>query len=90
LLRGVKVAAQSQVGLSLSRVRAAKLDGNAALTMPGTLAHLNLQYYRKQAKALLKASKSGDANATQRLQRYMSKQTAMPALNDAQLTIDRE
>ncbi len=54
------------------------------------VAHLNLEYYRKQAKALLKASKSGDANAIQRLQRYLPTQTAMPALHDAQLTIARE
>ena len=52
--------------------------------------HLNLEYYRKQAKALLKASKSGDANAIQRLTRYLSKQPAMPALHDAQLAIARE
>jgi hypothetical protein len=30
---------------------------------------LNLEYYRKQAKALLKASKAGDSVALQRLRR---------------------
>ena len=52
--------------------------------------HLNLEYYRKQAKALLKASKSGDANAIQRLNRALPKQPVAPALHDAQLTIARE
>ena len=51
---------------------------------------LNLECYRKQAKALLKASKSGDPNAIQRLNRYLPKQSAVPALHDAQLTIARE
>jgi len=54
--------------------------------------HLNLEYYRKQAKVLLKAGRSGDANAIQRLTRYLHKQPAsfIPALHDAQLTIARE
>jgi len=51
---------------------------------------LNLEYYRKQAKALLKDSKSGDANAIQRLNRYLPKKPAMPALHDAQLAIASE
>lgn len=51
---------------------------------------LNLEYYRKQAKALLTAGKSGDANAIQRLNRYLPKQPVMPALHDAQLAIARE
>jgi len=51
---------------------------------------LNLEYYRKQAKALLKHCKAGDANAIQRLTRYQPKQPAASALHDAQLTIARE
>ncbi len=46
----------------------------------------NLEYYRKQAKALLKAAKSGDPAATERIQRYSQEL----ALNAAQLTIARE
>ena len=46
----------------------------------------NLEYYRKQAKALLKAAKSGDPSATERIQRYSQEL----ALNAAQLTIARE
>lgn len=51
---------------------------------------LNLEYYRKQAKVLLKASRSGDANAIERLNRYLPKQSVVPALHDAQLAIARE
>jgi len=46
----------------------------------------NLEYYRKQAKALLKAAQSGDAAALQRIHSYSSEL----ALNTAQLTIARE
>ena len=52
--------------------------------------HLNLEYYRKQAKALLKASKSGDAKAIERLNRYLLKLPPTPALHDAQLAVARE
>lgn len=52
--------------------------------------HLNLEYYRKQAKVLLKAARSSDANAIERLNRYLPKQPDIPALHDAQLTIARE
>jgi hypothetical protein len=45
---------------------------------------LNLEYYRKQAKALLKSARSGNPDSLQRLG------TAVPALHDAQLTIARE
>jgi len=51
---------------------------------------LNLEYYRKQAKALLKASQAGDANALQRLHLYSPKMSQPPALHNAQLTIARE
>jgi ankyrin repeat protein len=44
---------------------------------------LNLEYYRKQAKSLLKAARSGDASALTRL-------GATPALHAAQLAIARE
>jgi len=51
---------------------------------------LNLEYYRKQAKALLKAAKTKDANARQRMQLHSPKLGPSPALHDAQLTIARE
>jgi len=55
---------------------------------------LNLEFYRKQAKDLLKASQAGDSGAVQRLRRYVPQliQTAAdpPALHDAQLAIARE
>ena len=49
---------------------------------------LNLEYYRKAAKALLKAAQSGDASAVERIARYFP--GAAPALHHAQLTIARE
>lgn len=49
---------------------------------------LNLAYYRKQAKALLKAVHAGDPDALARIARH-SPNTA-PALHHAQLTIARE
>ncbi len=54
------------------------------------VARLNLEYYCKQAKALLKAAKSGDVDAVQRLQRHLPRSSATPALHDAQLAIARE
>ena len=51
---------------------------------------LNLEYYRKQAKALLKSVKAGDPKALHRLRVYSPKLTQDPALHDAQLTIARE
>ncbi len=51
---------------------------------------LNLEYYRKQAKALLKAAKAKAANALQRLHLHSPKLGPSPALHDAQLTIARE
>lgn len=53
------------------------------------IVRVNLEFYRKQAKALLKAAKSGDAGAFQRLKLHSPK-PAVPALHDAQLTIARE
>ncbi|MBI3474828.1 MAG: ankyrin repeat domain-containing protein [Acidobacteria bacterium] len=52
----------------------------------------NLEFYRKQAKALLRASKAGDSKATQRLHLYSPKlkTSAVPALHDAQLAVARE
>ncbi len=49
---------------------------------------LNLEYYRKQAKALLKSAESGDAAAIQRIAIYAAQPS--PALHDVQLTIARE
>ena len=60
---------------------------------------LNLEYYRKQAKALLRTSQAGDASALQRLLRCSPRLnlvgnsasgSAVPALQDAQLAIARE
>lgn len=53
---------------------------------------LNLEYYRKQAKALLRAAKAGDAKALQRIRLYSPKlsHTEVPALHDAQFAIARE
>jgi ankyrin repeat protein len=46
----------------------------------------NLEYYRKQAKGLLKAARAGDAAALARIHSYSSEL----ALNTAQLTLARE
>jgi ankyrin repeat protein len=54
------------------------------------VARLNLEYYRKQAKSLLKAAKTNEANALQRLQLHSPKLGSSAALHDAQLTIARE
>ena len=51
---------------------------------------LNLEYYRKQAKALLKAAKAEDSHALQRLHLYLPKLGPSPALHDAQLATARE
>jgi len=55
---------------------------------------LNLEYYRKQAKNLLKAVKSGDQEAAERLTRHVTRfnerNLAGLALHDAQLVIARE
>jgi len=55
---------------------------------------LNLEHYRKQAKSLLKAVKSGDREAAQRLThqvpRFHQSNFAGVALHDAQLAIARE
>ncbi|HEY3457077.1 MAG TPA: ankyrin repeat domain-containing protein [Bryobacteraceae bacterium] len=51
---------------------------------------LNLEYFRKAAKALLKAAQSGDASALERLTRYSVKTDQEPALHQAQLAIARE
>jgi len=50
---------------------------------------LNLEYYRKAAKALLKAAQLGDAAAIERVARHSSKPEQL-ALHQAQLTIARE
>ncbi len=50
---------------------------------------LNLEYYRKQAKALLKAVRAGDAGALERLSLY-ERAAEQPALHTAQLAIARE
>jgi hypothetical protein len=46
------------------------------------------EYYRKQAKALLKAARSGDPASLERLSRHSPKlDPAAPKLHDAQLTV---
>jgi len=54
------------------------------MTTHPEVVRLNLKYYRKQAKALLKAAKLGDPAALKRLV------TPTPALHDAQFVIARE
>jgi hypothetical protein len=56
---------------------------------PGTV-HVNLEYYRKAAKSLLKAAHSGDVGALERIARHSPKPSQPPALHLAQLTIARE
>jgi len=51
-------------------------------------ADLNLEFYRKQAKALLRAPCSGDANAKARLRRFGV--AGEPALHAAPMAIGRE
>jgi ankyrin repeat protein len=51
---------------------------------------LNLEYYRKAAKSLLKAANSGDADALERIARHSPKPSRPPRLHQAQLTIARE
>jgi hypothetical protein len=52
---------------------------------------LNLEYYRKQAKALCKAAQSGDPIALERVSRHQPKfNPAAPKLHDALLNIARE
>ena len=50
--------------------------------------NLNLEYYRKAAKSLLKAARSGDDTARERITRFFPDVT--PALHHAQLTVARE
>jgi hypothetical protein len=44
-------------------------------------ARLNLEYYRKAAKSLLKAAHSGDASALERIARHSPKPGGRPALH---------
>jgi len=64
------------------------------MTTHSEVVRLNLEYYRRQAKALLKASKAGDATALQRLNSYRptlyKADLKSVALHDAQLAIARE
>lgn len=53
------------------------------------VADRNIDFYRKQAKALLKAARSGDRSANDRL-RAASGDVSEPALHTAQLAIARE
>jgi hypothetical protein len=62
------------------------------MTTHSNFAHLNLEYYRKQAKKLLKAAGAGDADALARLAAVSrsSVRTDDYKLHDAQLAIARE
>lgn len=61
------------------------------MTTHSNTARLNLEFYKKQAKSLLKSAESGDALSLQRLQHHSPKlEKSKPALHDAQLTIARE
>jgi ankyrin repeat protein len=51
---------------------------------------LNLEYYQKAAKSLLKSAQSGDADALERVARHSPKRGRPPRLHQAQLTIARE
>src|SRR5215469_2002508 len=65
------------------------LKGGHVPTNPEVV-RLNLEYYRKQSKALLKSAKAGDAKALHRLRVYSPKLTQDLALHDSQLTVARE
>ncbi|HWZ97949.1 MAG TPA: ankyrin repeat domain-containing protein [Candidatus Dormibacteraeota bacterium] len=61
------------------------------MTTHSSTARLNLEFYKKQAKSLLKSAESGDGVSLQRLQRHSPElQKSRPALHNAQLTIARE
>ena len=66
------------------------------MPIPAEVVRLNLEYYRKQAKSLLKAAKAGDPGALQRLRHFSSElnpehaAATLPALHDAQLAVARE
>lgn len=52
---------------------------------------LNLEYYRKQAKALLAAAKGNDRAALERISKHLPQfDAALAKLHDAQLTVARE
>jgi len=52
---------------------------------------LNLEYFRKQAKTLLKAAQNGDPSSLERLSRHLTKfDPAAPKLHEAQLAVARE
>src|SRR5579885_1432987 len=52
---------------------------------------LNLEFYRKQAKALLKAAQAGEPEALQRLNAHSDRvDSAAPKLHSAQLAVARE
>ncbi|HUE43597.1 MAG TPA: ankyrin repeat domain-containing protein [Candidatus Sulfotelmatobacter sp.] len=60
------------------------------MTTHSNLAHLNLEYYRKQAKKLLKATRAGDADALARLAAVSRRVRAEDyKLHEAQLAIAR-
>jgi ankyrin repeat protein len=62
------------------------------MTTHSNFAHLNLEYYRKQAKKLLKAAQAGDAGALARLAAVGGAAVHVEEykLHDAQLAIARE
>ena len=62
------------------------------MTTHSNFSHLNLEYYRKQAKKLLKAANAGDADALARLAVVSGSGVRAEdyKLHDAQLAIARE
>src|SRR5882672_1327821 len=61
------------------------------MTTHNSTVRLNLEFYKKQAKSLLKSAEAGDAPSQQRLQRHSPElEKSKPALHDAQLAIARE
>lgn len=61
------------------------------MTTHNKTARLNLEFYKKQAKSLLKSAGAGDGASVQRLQKHSPKLgKSEAALHDAQLTIARE
>jgi ankyrin repeat protein len=51
---------------------------------------LNLEYYKKAAKSLLKAAQSGERNALERIAHHSTRANQPLALHHAQLTVARE
>lgn len=61
------------------------------MTTHSKTARLNLEFYKKQAKSLLKSAEDGDALSLERLRKHSPRLgRSKPALHDAQLAVARE